>query len=126
MRKQYHFRPSKNGYYAWDVARLISLSMDFKIKEVPLSAIKELEENFWYGGEGDVTTCRSIVEHMRLIDEADLSYPIILSSEGRVMDGMHRLCKALLKGKGKIRAVQFDETPKPDYEDVSPDELSYE
>ena len=66
------------------------------------------------------------MEHIRLIHEADLSCPIILSAEGYVMDGMHRVSKALFLGKEAIIAVQFDETPKPDYEDVYPDELSYE
>ena len=126
MRKQYHFRRSRNGYYAWDIDRLILLSKSIKIKEVSLNVIKELDEDFWYGSEGDIATCRSIVGHMRLIHEADLSYPIILSSENRVMDGMHRVCKALYEGNERIKVVQFEKTPKPDYEDVYPDELSYE
>lgn len=126
MRKQYHFRPSQNGYYAWDIDRLIALSKNFGRKEVSLDTIRELDENYWFGGEGDVATCRAIVDHMWLIQEADLSFPIILSSEGRVMDGMHRVAKALYEGKDKISAVQFRETPEPDYEDVYPDELPYE
>ena len=126
MRKQYHFRPSEKGYYAWDIDRLIALSKNFERKEVLLEAINELDENFWFGGKGDVATCRAIVDHMRLIHEADLSYPVILSSEGRVMDGMHRIAKALYEGKEKISAVQFRETPEPDYENVYPDELPYE
>ena len=126
MRKQYYLQPSKNGYYAWDVGRLISLSKDFDVKEVHLDEIKELDENYWYGGESDVATCRSIVDHFRLICDADFLYPIILSSEGRVMDGMHRVAKALFSGKEKINAVQFAETPRPDYEDLCPDELPYD
>jgi hypothetical protein len=63
---------------------------------------------------------------MLLIQEVDLSYPIILCSEGRVMDGMHRVAKALYERKEKIIAVQFRETPEPDYEDIYPDALSYE
>jgi hypothetical protein len=35
---------------------------------------------------------------MRLIDQADLAFPIILASNGAVMDGMHRVAKALLRG----------------------------
>ena len=35
----------------------------------------------------------------RKIEETDLEYPIILAADGRVMDGMHRVCKALLEGK---------------------------
>ena len=30
---------------------------------------------------------------MQLIDEVDLSYPIILDQNGRVMDGMHHFCR---------------------------------
>jgi hypothetical protein len=31
-------------------------------------------------------------------NEADLAFPIILSSDGRVMDGMHRVTKAATEG----------------------------
>ena len=61
----------------------------------------------------------------RLIKETDLSYPIILSSDGRVMDGMHRVAKALLGGQETIEAVQFSQDPEPDYIDVLPDDLPY-
>ena len=125
MRKQYHFRPSKQGYYAWDIDRLIALSKDFQRKKVDLDSIQEIDENFWFGDKSDKPTCRAIVEHMRLIEEADLSHPIILSSEGGVMDGMHRVAKALLEGKEKIDAIQFIKDPEPDYEDVHPDDLPY-
>lgn len=125
LRKQYHFRPSKNGYYAWDVHRLIALSKNFKPIQVPVDSIQELDENFWFGGENDVATCRKIVNHIRLIEAADLSYPIILASDSRVMDGMHRVAKSLLLGKTEISAVQFRQDPKPDYEDVYPDDLPY-
>lgn len=125
MRKQYHFRSSKQGYYAWDVDRLVTLTKNFQRQQVRLHAIREIDENFWFGGKNDEPTCRAIVEHIRLIEEADLSYPIILSSDGRVMDGMHRVIKALLKDQETIEAVQFHQDPKPDYEDVQPDDLPY-
>ncbi len=42
------------------------------------------------------------------------------------MDGMHRVCKALVEGEEKIKAVQFVDDPVPDYEDIqSPDDLPY-
>ena len=126
MRKQYHFRPSKQGYYAWDIDRLVELSRDFKAKEVFLDTIEELDENFWFGMSGEIPTCRAIVNHLRLIHDVDLLYPIILCPEGRIMDGMHRVARALLEGKDTISAVQFDEIPEPDYEDVYPDDLPYD
>ena len=90
-----------------------------------LDSIREIDENFWFGDKNDKPTCRAIVEHARLIQGADLSFPIILSSDGRVMDGMHRVAKAVLEGRETIEAVKFSEDPEPDYEDVYPDELPY-
>jgi len=125
LRKQYHFRPSMHGYYAWDVDRLIVLTQNFKRKKVSLDSIREIDENFWFGGKDDVPTCRAIVEHTRMIEETDLRYPIILSTNGRVMDGMHRVTKALLEGRKTIEVVQFSQDPEADYKDVQPDDLPY-
>ncbi|MBL9146512.1 MAG: hypothetical protein JNM99_22720 [Verrucomicrobiaceae bacterium] len=125
MRKQYHFRPSARGLLAWDVDRLISLSQDLSPIEVPLTAIREIDQPYWFS-TGESATCRAVMEHAALITAANLSYPIILSSDGRVMDGMHRVLKACLAGLSTIAAVQFQDDPAPDYVGVSPDELPYD
>ena len=125
MRKQYHFRPSKNGYFAWDVDRLVELASQLTPQKISLSEISEIDEAYWFGGSDDVATCRSIAEHAQLMQEADLGYPIIMCSKGRVMDGMHRVLKALNLGLEAIDAVVFEEDPEPDFVDVRPDELPY-
>ena len=125
MRKQYYFRQSSQGLLAWDVDRLVVLSKDFPVLQVPLTDIREIEEPF--SSEFDQpASWRCIAEHIQLIDTADLGFPIILSSEGRVMDGMHRVIKALLASRATIDAVQFTTDPEPDYVNVDPAELSYE
>ena len=43
MRKQYHFWPGGQGLDAWDVDRLIRLSTDLPVVEVPIEAIRELD-----------------------------------------------------------------------------------
>jgi hypothetical protein len=125
MRKQYHFRPSERGLLAWDVDRLVELAADLKPTEVPLSDIRELDETFWYDYGDSRPTCRSVALHAQLMQEADLSHPIILSRSGRVMDGMHRVCRALIEGRTTIPAVRFEEDPEPDYVGRGPDELEY-
>jgi hypothetical protein len=101
------------------------MSKELPRVQVPLSAIGELDEPFWFG-LGTVPTCRAVVEHARLIQNADLSFPIILCSAGRVMDGMHRVAKAELLGRNTIEAVRFINDPVPDYVNVHPDELPYD
>ncbi|MFP8875159.1 MAG: hypothetical protein VCB42_11695, partial [Myxococcota bacterium] len=63
--------------------------------------------------------------HMKLIQEVDPSFPIILAADGRVMDGMHRVARAVLEGRDEIEAVQFERTPEPDYVDCNPTDLPY-
>jgi len=124
MRKQYYFLPSKNGFYAWDVDNLVKLSQRLPIINIELGNIKELDEPCKENGKPP--TYRSIAKHMKLVQETDLKYPIILSKTGRIMDGMHRVIKALLLGHKTIKAVQFREDLKPDYVDVQEDDLPYD
>ncbi len=126
MRKQYHFRPSGRGLCAWDVDRLVSLTQNFPIKKVALSEIRELDEPYWFGESTSTPTCRAVVEHAKLMAEVDLSYPIILSSDGRVMDGMHRVARSLFDGLDFVCAVRFTEDPEPDFIGVDPNDLPYD
>jgi hypothetical protein len=124
LRKQYHFRASARGYRAWDVDRLVKLAENLPVIKVPLTEIAEVDEPYWFDGKSRVS-CREIAEHALLIDRADLSFPIIMSSDRRVMDGMHRVLKALNEGRSMIDALIFVSDPEPDYVDVLPDELPY-
>ena len=123
MRKQYYFRQSNRGLLAWDVDRLVDASREFPVLRVALSDIRELDAP-WSRPDGP-ESWRTMIEHMRLIDEADLSFPIILSAEGDVMDGMHRVAKALQLGQADIAAVRFPHDPAPDHIGVTPDALPY-
>jgi hypothetical protein len=104
---------------------LVARSSSITPTLVPLEAIRELDEPYWFSGSHTEATCRSVVEHALLINEADLAFPVILSSDGRIMDGMHRIAKALLLGQSHVLAVQFAEDPEPDYVGVQPDALPY-
>ena len=123
MRKQYYFRKSDRGVLAWDVDRLIDSSRNLPRKRVPLRQIHELDE-VW-SGEDERPTWRAMLEHIRLIEEADLSFAIILSSNGDVMDGMHRVAKAALQRREDIEAVQFEHDPEPDHVGRGPQDLPY-
>lgn len=122
MRKQYHFRPSDQGILAWDIDRLVELSRNFRIEQVPLDQIRELDEEYWFGFESK-PTCRVIADHITLVNQADLAYPIILDSGGRIYDGMHRVVKAFVAGHDTIDAVRFGSDPEPDHTGLGPDQL---
>ncbi|HEX9275855.1 MAG TPA: hypothetical protein VGA51_05580 [Casimicrobiaceae bacterium] len=125
MRKQYHLRAGPDGLKAWDIDRLVALASALQPQRVALAEIRELDEPYWSTGYDRPLTCRDVAEHARLIHEADPDFPVILSSDGRVMDGMHRIAKALLEGRTHVTAVRFPNDPDPDYVGVHPDDLPY-
>lgn len=123
MRKQYNLWPwPTDGLTdAWDVDRLIELTRDLPVEQVRLDSMWQVDVPHW----GTVTP-RDLIDHATALQETDLAYPIILSVDGRVMDGMHRIVKAIMEGRETIAAVQFEEQPEPDFRDCRPDELSYD
>ncbi len=88
--------------------------------------IAELHQNHWFDREENLPTPHNVIDHLRLIEACDLSFPIILDQDGRVMDGMHRICKAVIENVPEIPAVRFREDPLPDYVNCQPDSLPYE
>ncbi|MDA8044776.1 MAG: hypothetical protein M0Z30_05995 [Actinomycetota bacterium] len=127
MRKQYHFWPAGDGgdFDAWDVDRLIELSRELPVEAVPLDSIGEIDTLYWFDGSAENPTVRKVVEHTALILEADLAYPIILGHDGRVMDGMHRVARALMAGRSHIDAVRFSVPLEADYRNCQPRDLPY-
>lgn len=125
MRRQFHFWPSERGFDAWDVDRLIELSRDLPIERVAVQQIGEIDTEYWFDGS-DAPTVRNVVEHAKRIAEVDPSFPVILGHDVRVMDGMHRIARALLEGRREFDAVRFHEPIDPDYRNVQPDDLPYE
>ena len=125
MRKQYHFWPGERGLDAWDVDRLIELSRALPVSDVALDSIDEIDSVYWFDDQIDRPTVRRVVDHLRLMEDVDLSHPIILGVDGRVMDGMHRVAKALLEGRSTISAVRFATHPDPDYRNCRPEDLPY-
>jgi len=126
VRKQYHFWPGEVGTDAWDVDRLIELSADIPVEDVELASIGEVDSVYWFNQGNERPTVRRVIDHFRLIQDVDLSYPVILGEDGRVMDGMHRIARAILEGRTTIAAKRFRVHPEPDYRNCRAEELPYD
>jgi hypothetical protein len=74
-----------------------------------------LDAVVWFGGPKNVEpTVRRVAEHARDILAADMSYPIIMTASGEILDGAHRIARAHLDGARSIAAVVIDDWPPPD------------
>lgn len=109
-----HSRTVPGGRGYWWTQRLWALAADLPIEQVPLSDIPEFDVDCWFQGR-HTPSIREVAGHAQRIFNADLAYPVILNSDGQLMDGGHRLAKAWLEGRTHIAAVRFPVTPEPDW-----------
>jgi hypothetical protein len=99
----------------WSVERLWELARDLPVESVPLKQFETRLANssihFW---AKELPTGLEIADHFSHLLRVDLEYPIILTPDGTVMDGFHRLIKAWALGHETIRVVRFSGLPEPD------------
>ena len=94
------------GNKVWSVARLIHLSKDLIPFDLP---IQHLCINLNY----NEMTMRDLIGHIKSVLDSDLEYPIIMDEDGEIMDGNHRIMKAIIEEKESIKVVRFIKTPDP-------------
>jgi hypothetical protein len=99
----------------WDLDEIWEITKDFE-KELVL--VDELwDERYakaWcWQHEDETINNEFFLHHMKRVAEADLMYPIILSEEGLIFDGVHRLVKAKYYGMQHILCVRFKKDPLP-------------
>lgn len=92
---------------SWSVARLIEYAKDLPVFDLPLHHM-DLSDVLW-----DDCTPRQMAGHILAVQNADLSKPIILCADGSILDGRHRVVKAIAEGKPSVKAVRFAENPVP-------------
>jgi ribonuclease HI len=85
---------------------------DLPVKKLPLSYFDALlDTDLWF--ENRPATLRAVVDEARRIYEADRTRPVIVSSQGKVLGGSHRLAYAYLTNQTEIEVVQFETDPDP-------------
>jgi hypothetical protein len=126
MKDRYTTLPHDGHIQVWDVEQLWQRAKALPVQLVPVTSITDYGTVCWYGTAANWgrLTCREVVEHIQRINTVTFDVPILLSAEGCVMDGFHRLAKAHLLGMTTIPAVQFPVTPEPDAIEVVPAWLS--
>ena len=109
--------------YKWHVPDLQAAAVGLPVREISTTQFN-LDVDAWFG-EACIPTIKNVVHHMKYIQRADLDKPILLSAEGHVFDGLHRLAKCSLGGIRTIKCQQFKTNPEPfeilDFEDFERD-----
>ena len=98
--------------HIWNVERLWDLARALTPEPVEIESLGGVDENVWF--THTKPTLREVVMHAKKIAHADMRHPIILDVDGKIMDGAHRVAKAMLEGRSHVQAVRFSVQPQPD------------
>lgn len=69
--------------------------------EIDLSVINLTNYNFTINDLFDFIT------HYKLVERADLKYPVIVDKKWRIIDWRHRLCKAIIEWKKTLKWIMI-------------------
>jgi hypothetical protein len=102
-----------NEQHIWHVERLWELARRLPVETVPVKDLLPILEQTCCITP-DERTCMHMARHAKRVLEADLAYPILLSADGMLFDGSHRIAKAWVLGHETIQVVRFPRNPEPD------------
>jgi len=94
----------------WRVDTLIKAADVLDTFRLHLSRISTGHLIAWH-----MSNVHDVLNHLTRIRNANLSVPIILRVDGKVMNGWHRIIRAMYEGKRYILAKQFVANPQPDF-----------
>lgn len=97
----------------WDLQQIWDSTKNFEVKEIKVSKLWDdrYKEAWCWQHEGEIINNLFFLHHMKRVLNADLSYPIILSEENLIFDGVHRLMKAKHLGLEYIKYVKYEKDP---------------
>lgn len=96
---------SHNNGCIWNALTLIEHSKKFPVFDLPVAGI-DLSRRAW-----KIESIDDFIYHMNRVNKTNLDYPVILNDEGVIVDGLHRVAKAVLQGKTIIKAIRLNDMP---------------
>ena len=95
----------------WSVPGLIQHAKAQKLEvfDLPIAHV-----NFDINMGGEPVTMYELAEHTIRLQKTDLSYPILMSPLGQIMDGWHRLIRAAVEGRESLPCQRFIFMPTAD------------
>ena len=99
----------------WSLEHIWEISNDIAIENISVDYLwdKMYKDIYVWLDENEELSNKHFIHHMGRVLEADMNYPIVLSEEDYILDGVHRLLKAKYYGLKTITCRRFITDPVP-------------
>lgn len=110
------YLPKTNKYNyprQWNLNDLWRLSSNLQVNTINVNTLwnQRYAKAWCWQQEDEALNNEFFLHHMQRITNANLDYPIILSEENYILDGVHRLMKCKYLNIQDIKYVQFTKDP---------------
>lgn len=102
----------REGNKVWYANTLIKASKGLPVKTMSINNNLLDDKIYWI-----MDTFFDLKNHLIRINNADLKYPVIVGPKGKIIDGWHRLMKAVQLNRTSIKFVKLDKMPPYDFID---------
>ncbi len=99
----------RNGKDKYSQKRLVEISKKYKPFKLPLKHI-----DTWVSTWKLCDTVNDFAWHAKRALRANLKYPVLMDRYGSIMNGWHRIVKALILDKEYVWCVRIEENIEPD------------
>lgn len=89
----------------FSIAELVKHSEKTPTTIVPIEAI---DMSYFIADKSDII---EFCEHMKRVMKAEMKYPILLAPNGTLLDGRHRLAKAIIEGHKTVKLKRLKTMP---------------
>lgn len=92
---------------SWRIRDLLAATADLPVFDLPLSLFPFNDHSF------DAKDIYEFAQHYIHVRDADPDEPVVMDELGRVIDGRHRLVKALIEGRESVPCRKIPQGTKP-------------
>lgn len=120
-----HYKRPDGSLRSWRVETLWNAARELEtFYMAPRAVLEALKEHEW-STPGHEHGLHAFIKHWEQAEAAKIDFPIILSESGELLDGAHRLAKAVMHNHLRIPCRQFKEEPPSDFGPIAatPDEV---
>jgi hypothetical protein len=96
----------------WRTKTLLEASKNLEVVPFQITDFIQDENIMW-----TLKNVHDYLNHYKRVQRANLDEPLILRSDGYIMDGWHRLIKAIACGITTLPSRQFVINPEPDFKE---------
>jgi len=94
----------------WDMADLVALAATAPAKRVEVSSLSAVNKDVWFARTGRTPTLRALAAEFRQVWAADPDQPLLAVAGLGLIDGMHRLVRAMVDGRSHVALVTLSLT----------------